>query len=121
MALYSNVANTHSMQWLGSILDNSTNKRFTLSEAFLSADAVLMVLENITQGLVVYPKVIQRRIGQELPFVSAANIIMAMVKKKGDRQICHEKIRVLCHQVGVQGTWQKNDLLERLELTRISK
>lgn len=68
-------------------LDDSANRRITLAEAFLSADAALMTLTNITQGLVVYPKVIQRRINQELPFMSAENIIMAMVKKGGDRQV----------------------------------
>jgi adenylosuccinate lyase len=116
MALYSNAANTHSVQWLERTLDDSANKRLTLSEAFLSADAVLMVLENITQGLVVYPKVIERRIGQELPFMSAENIIMAMVKKGGDRQICHEKIRVLSQQAGAQVKehGKENDLLDRV-------
>ncbi|RZC40048.1 adenylosuccinate lyase [Asbolus verrucosus] len=117
MALYSNAANTHSVQWLERTLDDSANKRLTLSEAFLSADAALMVLENITQGLVVYPKVIERRISQELPFMSAENLIMAMVKKGGDRQVCHEKIRVLSQEAGTQVKQhgKDNDFLDRVK------
>ncbi|CAH1103523.1 unnamed protein product [Psylliodes chrysocephalus] len=116
IALFSNAANTHSVQWLERTLDDSANKRLTLSEAFLSADAVLMVLTNITQGLVVYPKVIEKRINQELPFMSAENLIMAMVKKGGDRQICHEKIRVLSHEAGAQVKQhgKDNDFLDRV-------
>ncbi|KAJ3645930.1 hypothetical protein Zmor_023549 [Zophobas morio] len=116
LALFSNAANTHSVQWFERTLDDSANKRLTLSEAFLTADAALMVLENVTQGLVVYPKVIERRIGQELPFMSAENIIMAMVKKGEDRQICHERIRVLSHEAGAQVKehGKDNDFLERV-------
>ncbi|CAH0564418.1 unnamed protein product [Brassicogethes aeneus] len=116
MALYSNATNTHSVQWLERTLDDSANKRLTLSEAFLSADAALLVLINITQGLVVYPKVIERRINQELPFMSAENLIMAMVKKGGDRQVCHEKIRVLSHEAGAQVKQhgKDNDFLDRV-------
>lgn len=68
-------------------MDDSANRRITLAEAFLSADAALLTLTNVTQGLVVYPKVIEKRINQELPFMSTENIIMAMVKKGGDRQV----------------------------------
>jgi adenylosuccinate lyase len=65
-----------------------------LPEAFLTADIILSTLQNISEGLVVYPKVIGRRIAQELPFMATENIIMAIVKKGGDRQEAHEKIRV---------------------------
>ena len=65
-----------------------------MPEAFLTADIVLMTLQNICEGLVVYPKVIQRRINQELPFMTTENIIMAVVRSGGDRQEAHEKIRV---------------------------
>ncbi|KAJ8980128.1 hypothetical protein NQ317_009187, partial [Molorchus minor] len=87
-----------------------------MSEAFLTADAALMVLVNITQGLVVYPKVIERRINQELPFMSAENIIMAMVKKGGNRQECHEKIRILSQEAGAQVKQhgKDNDFLDRV-------
>lgn len=72
----------------------SANRRITLPEAFLTADIVLSTMQNISEGLVVYPKVIARRISQELPFMATENIIMAIVKKGGDRQEAHEKIRV---------------------------
>ncbi|KAK9872498.1 hypothetical protein WA026_017964 [Henosepilachna vigintioctopunctata] len=102
ITLSANTFNTHSVQWLERTLDDSANKRITLAEAFLTTDAILMVLSNITCGLVVYPKVIERRIAQELPFMSAENIIMEMVKKGADRQICHEKIRILSQEAGEQ-------------------
>lgn len=72
----------------------SANRRITLPEAFLTADIVLSTLQNISEGLVVYPKVIARRISQELPFMATENVIMAIVKQGGDRQEAHEKIRV---------------------------
>ncbi|KAF5306873.1 hypothetical protein FQA39_LY00103 [Lamprigera yunnana] len=117
MTLYSNTLNTHSTQWLERTLDDSANRRITLSEAFLSADAVLLTLLNITQGLIVYPKVINRHILQELPFMCAENIIMAMVKEGGDRQICHEKIRVLSQEAAaeVKQHGKDNDLIERIK------
>lgn len=65
------------------------SRRITLAEAFLSADSILLTLQNICEGIVVYPKVIERHIRQELPFMSAENIIMAMVKAGGDRQVCN--------------------------------
>lgn len=116
ITLFSNAANTHATQWLERTLDDSANRRLTLSEAFLSADAALLTLLNITQGLVVYPKVIERHIGQELPFMSTENIIMAMVKAGGDRQVCHEKIRVLSQEAGAQVKQygKDNDLVERV-------
>ena len=72
----------------------SANRRVTIPEAFLTADIVLSTLQNVSEGLVVYPKVIARRIAQELPFMATENIIMAVVKAGGDRQEVHEKIRV---------------------------
>ncbi|KAF5283602.1 hypothetical protein FQR65_LT13808 [Abscondita terminalis] len=117
MTLYSNAVNTHAVQWFERTLDDSANRRFTLAEAFLSADCVLLTLLNITQGLIVYPKVIHRHILQELPFMSAENIIMAMVKEGGDRQICHEKIRVLSHEAAAQVKQhgKDNDLIHRIK------
>lgn len=89
----------------------SANRRITLPEAFLTADIVLTTLQNVSEGLVVYPKVIARRIAQELPFMATENIIMAMVKQGGDRQEAHEKIRVCrCSLM----------MLERRELTCLS-
>ncbi|XP_017000776.2 adenylosuccinate lyase [Drosophila takahashii] len=116
ITLFSSAANTHATQWLERTLDDSANRRLTLSEAFLAADAALLTLLNISQGLVVYPKVIERHIAQELPFMSTENIIMAMVKAGGDRQVCHEKIRVLSQEAGAQVKQhgKDNDLVERV-------
>lgn len=117
ITLHSNAANTHAVQWLERTLDDSANRRLTLAEAFLTADATLLTLLNICQGLVVYPKVIERHIAQELPFMATENIIMAMVQAGGDRQVCHEKIRVLSHEAGAQVKQhgKDNDLIERVK------
>ena len=95
MTLHQNALATASVQWFERTLDDSANRRVTLPEAFLAADIVLTTLQNVSEGLVVYPRVIARRIAQELPFMATENIIMALVKKGGDRQQAHEKIRVL--------------------------
>lgn len=117
ITLHANAANTHAVQWLERTLDDSANRRLTLAEAFLTADATLLTLLNICQGLVVYPKVIERHIAQELPFMATENIIMAMVQAGGDRQVCHEKIRVLSHEAGAQVKQhgKDNDLIERVK------
>jgi adenylosuccinate lyase len=83
----------------------SANRRITLPEAFLTADIVLSTLQNISEGLVVYPKVIARRIAQELPFMATENVIMAIVKKGGDRQEAHEKIRVCILYIYIYIFW----------------
>ena len=74
---------------------HSANRRVSIPEAFLTADIVLSTLQNVLEGLVVYPKVIARRISQELPFMATENVIMAIVKAGGDRQVAHEQIRVV--------------------------
>ncbi len=89
-----------------------------IAEAFLCADAVLETLQNVTEGMVVYEKVIERNIMKELPFMASENIIMAMVTNHGaDRQECHEKLRVLSHQAGyvVKMEGKDNDLVERIK------
>lgn len=96
MTLVNSVLHTAAVQWMERTLDDSANRRLTLSEAFLSADSILMTLENITEGLVVYPKVIARHVAQELPFMSTENVIMAMVKAGGDRQVNRERKDFLC-------------------------
>ena len=95
----------------------SANRRVTIPEAFLTADILLTTLQNISEGLVVYPKVIGRRISQELPFMATENIIMAIVKAGGDRQECHEKVRVLSHEAGavVKEQGGENDLIDRVK------
>lgn len=116
MALLSNPLQTAAVQWLERTLDDSANRRISLPESFLTADIILSTLQNITEGLVVYPKVIERHIRHELPFMATENIIMAMVKAGGNRQDCHEKIRVLSQQAAavVKQEGGDNDLLARV-------
>ncbi|EIN05787.1 Adenylosuccinate lyase [Punctularia strigosozonata HHB-11173 SS5] len=116
MVLHQNALMTASTQWFERTLDDSANRRVTLPEAFLTTDIVLTTLQNVTEGLVVYPKVIASRIAQELPFMATENIIMALVKAGGDRQEAHEKIRVLSHEAAhqVKHLGLPNDLIERV-------
>jgi adenylosuccinate lyase len=103
-------------QWMERTLDDSANRRLTIPEAFLTADVILTTLQNVSEGLVVYPSIIAKHIAAELPFMATENIIMAMVRAGGDRQICHEKIRVLSHQAAkvVKEDGGDNDLVERV-------
>jgi len=116
MALPANALTTASTQWMERTLDDSANRRITLSEAFLAADGVLLTLQNISEGLVVYPRVIQRHLQQELPFMASENVIMAMVKAGADRQECHEQLRVLSQAAGdrVKQEGADNDLMARV-------
>ncbi|PWA33186.1 hypothetical protein CCH79_00013667 [Gambusia affinis] len=117
VALMADPLQTASVQWLERTLDDSANRRISLPESFLTADIVLSTLQNITEGLVVYPKVIERHIRHELPFMATENIIMAMVKAGGNRQDCHEKIRVLSQEAAavVKQEGGDNDLLARVQ------
>ncbi len=114
MSLYSSTAMTSSTQWFERTLDDSANKRLAVPEAFLAADAVLIILNNIFNGLVVYPKQIEKRIKAEIPFMATENIIMNAVKKGGDRQVLHERIRELSMEAGrsVKELGKENNLLE---------
>ncbi|SEF46727.1 adenylosuccinate lyase [Caloramator fervidus] len=85
---------TASTQWFERTLDDSANKRIVISESFLAVDAILNLYINISENLVVYKKVIEKRVKEELPFMATENILMEAVKKGGDRQELHEKIRV---------------------------
>jgi len=116
MVLVADAQQTCAVQWMERTLDDSANRRISLAEAFLTADIVLSILQNVSEGLVVYPKVIERRITQELPFMATENIIMAMVAAGGDRQECHERIRVWSHQAAavVKQEGGDNDLIERV-------
>uniref|UniRef100_A0A8D0L7Y7 Adenylosuccinate lyase n=1 Tax=Sphenodon punctatus TaxID=8508 RepID=A0A8D0L7Y7_SPHPU len=87
MTLVFDPLQTASVQWFERTLDDSANRRVCLAEAFLTADIILSTLQNISEGLVVYPKVIERRIRQELPFMATENIIVAMVKAGCNRQV----------------------------------
>lgn len=117
ITLHSNAANTFANQWMERTLDDSANRRITLSESFLTADVCISTLLNITQGLVVYPKVIENNIEQHLPNLATENIISAMEKTGASRQECHEKIRILSHQVSeqVKQHGKKNDLIDRIK------
>lgn len=107
---------TTSAQFFERTLDDSANKRIAMAEAFLATDGMLDLMINVTNGMVVYPKVIEQRIMKEIPFMASENIMMAAVKKGGDRQELHEKIReysmAAAHQVKVEG--KENDLLDRI-------
>lgn len=88
-----NPAWVHSTQWLERTLDDSANRRLSIAEAFLAADAVLEIAINVTKGLVVYEKIVKRHIEEELPFMATESLIMEGVKQGGDRQEIHEIIR----------------------------
>lgn len=88
-----NPAWVHSTQWLERTLDDSANRRLSIAEAFLAADAVLEIAINVTKGLVVYEKMVKRHIEEELPFMATESLIMEGVKQGGDRQEIHEIIR----------------------------
>ncbi len=88
-----NAAMTASTQWLERTLDDSANRRIALPEGFLATDAVLNLLINVTENLVVYPKVIEKNLREFLPFIATENLLMAAVKKGADRQEMHEIIR----------------------------
>ena len=89
-----NPAFTAGTQWFERTLDDSANKRVAVAEAFLGVDSILCLLENICDGLVVYPKVVRQRVMNELPFMATENIMMSAVKKGGDRQELHERLRL---------------------------
>lgn len=95
-----NPAMTSAVQWFERTLDDSANKRLSIPEAFLAIDGVLDLCLNVVDGLVVYPKVIEKRLMSELPFMATENIMMDAVKAGGDRQEIHEKIRRLSMEAG---------------------
>lgn len=111
-----NPAITAATQWFERTLDDSANKRIAIPEAFLACDAILNIYINVSGGLVVYPKVIERRLKEELPFMATENIMMDAVKRGGDRQELHERIRELSMEAGavVKQEGGKNDLIERI-------
>jgi adenylosuccinate lyase len=117
MSLSSSPAMTAAEQWFERTLDDSANKRLSIPEAFLAADASLILALNICDGLVVYPSVIAKHVREELPFMATENILMAAVKKGGDRQHVHERIRQhsMEAQKGIKMDGKENDLLQRIE------
>ncbi|KMT23042.1 adenylosuccinate lyase [Clostridium cylindrosporum] len=111
-----NPAITASTQWFERTLDDSANKRLSTSEAFLTLDAILNLYINVSSNLVVYSKVIEKHIYDELPFMATENILMEAVKKGGDRQELHEKIRVYSMESAreVKEFGRENDLIDRI-------
>ena len=109
-----NPAITTAAQWFERTLDDSANKRLSVPEGFLAIDGILDLCLNVVDGLVVYPKVIEKRLMSELPFMATENIMMDAVKAGGDRQELHEKIRELSMEAGknVKEEGKENNLLE---------
>lgn len=107
---------TAATQWFERTLDDSANKRITVPESFLAIDAILLIFQNIVQGLVVYPKMIAKRIALELPFMMTENILMEAVKRGGDRQELHEQIRLHAIEAGkvIKLEGGDCDLLDRI-------
>lgn len=111
-----NAAMTAAEQWLERTLDDSANRRLSLAEGFLAADGLLVLFLNVARGLVVYPRMIEKHLREELPFMATENIMMEAVARGGDRQELHERIRVHSMAAGqrVKQEGLSNDLLERI-------
>ena len=111
-----NPAITAGTQWMERTLDDSANKRLSVPDAFLCVDGILDILLNVCDGLVVYPKVIARRVARELPFMATENILMEAVKRGGDRQELHEKLREhsMAAAAMVKQEGKEHDLLSRI-------
>ncbi len=107
---------TAASQWLERTLDDSANRRLSIPEAFLAVDGILNLYDNVASGLVVYPKVIRSHLMSELPFMATENILMDAVKRGGDRQKLHERIRVhsMAAAKAVKEEGAENDLLDRI-------
>ncbi|RIK83854.1 MAG: adenylosuccinate lyase [Planctomycetota bacterium] len=116
MCLQTSPAATLATQWLERTLDDSSNRRLVLPQAFLAVDALLLLYQNVASGLVVYPEVIARNLREELPFMATENILMAAVAAGGDRQDLHERIRQHSQAAAaeVKQRGRPNDLIERL-------
>jgi adenylosuccinate lyase len=116
ISLESNTADTLATQWMERTLDDSANRRLVIPQAFLAIDAILILYQNIAEGLVVNQRVIERNLIEELPFMATENILMAAVAAGGDRQDLHERIRRHSHAAAavVKSEGGKNDLLERI-------
>lgn len=111
-----NPAVTAATQWFERTLDDSANRRLSIAEGFLAADGILELMINVTDGLVVYPKVIEAHLKRELPFMATETILMDAVKAGGDRQLLHEKIRTasMAASARIKQDGLENDLMDRL-------
>ncbi len=112
-----NPKHTAANQWFERTLDDSANKRLAVAECFLATDAILLIYQNVTNGLVVYENMIKKHIDEELPFMASENIMMNAVKNGGNRQDIHELIRTHSMEAGrdVKEKGLKNSLIERIE------
>jgi adenylosuccinate lyase len=121
--LPANFTATFETQWFERTLDDSAIRRMDIPEMFLLADSILLALDNVTNGLVVYPNVIRSRIDQELPFMATESILMKLSTHGVSRQEAHEEIRVLSHQASdvVKQQGGRNDLLERVKKAEFFK
>jgi adenylosuccinate lyase len=117
MSLGANGEHTMATQWMERTLDDSANRRLSLPQSFLTIDAILLIYQNIMEGIEVYPKVIEKQLNEVLPFMATEEFLMAGVRAGGDRQELHEVIRIhsldAIEQVKVHGL--ENDLIERLK------
>ncbi|MBT5018380.1 adenylosuccinate lyase [Planctomicrobium sp.] len=117
ISLTQNGDQTAAVQWMERTLDDSANRRLSLPQSFLAIDAVLMIYHNVASGLRVYPKIIEKRLNEVLPFMATEEILMAGVKAGGDRQDLHEQVRI--HSVEsdkqVKEHGKEHDLIARLE------
>jgi len=116
MSLQTSPPMTVATQWMERTLDDSANRRLVLPQAFLATDAVLILYQNVAEGLVVYPKVIEKNLLDELPFMATEDLLMEAVKRGGDRQDLHERIRQHSQAAAavVKNEGGENDLWERL-------
>jgi adenylosuccinate lyase len=115
ISLQSSAANTAATQWFERTLDDSANRRLVIPQAFMAIDASLVLAQNVTAGLVVYPQVIRKHLMEELPFMATENILMAAVAGGGDRQDLHERIRRHSHAAAARvKAGETNDLLQRI-------
>jgi adenylosuccinate lyase len=116
ITLTMDTAHTASVQWMERTLDDSANRRIAVAESFLCADGMLETMLSVTGGLVVYPAVIARRVTSELPFMATENILMAFVRRGGDRQEAHEVIRTHAMEAArmVKEEGLDNDLIDRI-------
>jgi adenylosuccinate lyase len=116
IALVIDPAFTAATQWFERTLDDSANKRIAVPEAYLTADSILLILHNVSAGLVVYPQMIRKRLMEELPFMATENLMMRSVRRGGDRQELHERVRRHALAAGerVKMHGLENDLLDRI-------
>ena len=116
IALSFDTAMTAATQWLERTLDDSANRRIAIPEAFLATDAILVLLENVFSGLVVHEDTARRRLETEIPFLATENILMEAVRRGGDRQELHEKLRVLARAAAeaAAGAGRASDMLDKI-------